>query len=109
VRIVDEQLKVWSITVGRKLSGLTVHSSLIEPDMNSGAILTIQNDKGSTERVPEGSILGEAIDALHIIAPEQDGADVGTVVREVRSDCKYDDDGELQYWKRLSTERDWSC
>jgi len=74
--------------------GVTVHDSLVQPDLSGTAVITIQNDARFTERLNEGSVLGEVTDVLEVVS------DVGSVVGQVRSDNNYDDT-ELQELKRL--------
>ena len=76
-------------------SGVTVHNSLVQPDMNGRVIVTIQNDTGFTERLTEGSVLGHVTDVLEVVPSDQGDSDVGAVVGQVSSDSNYDD-AELQ-------------
>ena len=81
---------------------MTVHDSLDQPDMNGRVIVTIQNDTGFTEKLTEGSVLGQVTDVLQVVPsdPDQGDSDVGAVVGQVSSDSNYNDT-ELQEWKRL--------
>ena len=84
-------------------SGVTVHNSLVQPDMNGRVIVTIQNDTGFTERLTGGSVLGQVTHVLEVVPSDQSDSDVGAVVGQVSSDSNYDD-AELQEQKRLLDE-----
>ena len=64
--------------------GVTVHDSLVQPDLSGTAVITIQNDARFTERLNEGSVLGEVTDVLEVVPSFQSDSDVGAVVRQVR-------------------------
>ena len=85
-------------------SSVTVHNSLVQPDMSGRAIVTIQNDSGFTERITEGSVLGQVTDVLEVVPSDQGDSDVGAVVGQVSCDSNYDDT-ELQERKRLLAEK----
>ena len=63
---------------------MTVHDSLVQPDMNGRVVIMIQNDTGFIERLNEGSVLGEVTDVLEVVPSFQSDSDVGAVVRQVR-------------------------
>ena len=46
---------------------MTVNDSLVQPDLSGRAVITIQNDTVFTERLNEGSVLGEVTDVLEVI------------------------------------------
>ena len=98
---IDKQLKYGPLLLEESCDalGLTVHSSLIEPDMNGGAILTIQNDTGFTERISEGTVLGQVTDVLEVVPSDPD---VGAVVGQISSDSN--DETELPERKRMIAE-----
>jgi len=83
--------------------GVTVHDSLVQPDTNGKAVIIIQNDAGFTERLDEGSVLGEMTDVLEVVPSIQSDSDVGAVARQVRSDTNYDNTKLLEQ-KRLLAE-----
>ena len=80
-------------------SGVTIHDSLVQPDISGRVIITIQNDSGFTERLTEGSVLGQVTDVLEVAPSDHGDSDVGAVVGQVSSDSNYDDT-ELQERKR---------
>ena len=91
------------VEVSCDTSGVTVHNSLVQPDMNGRVIVTIRNDTGFTERVTGGSVLGQVTDVLEVVPSDQGDSDIGAVVGQVSSDSNYDD-AELQERKRLLDE-----
>ena len=58
--------------------------------LSGRAVITIKNDNGVTERLNEGSVLGEVTDVLKVVPSFQSDSDVGSVVGQVRSDNNCD-------------------
>ena len=52
-------------------AGVTVHDSLVQPDISGRKIVTVQNDTGFTERLTGGSVLGEVIYVLEVVPSDQ--------------------------------------